>query len=106
MTVDEIIVKLPERGPVTVNGVAAEIAERFLHRVRMKLESCGCGGLSPRGQRGRSYTCRLLRLDRGARALCEKGGGLSRTEKTARWGCGKRELVLYLSIRRIAGRGI
>jgi hypothetical protein len=80
MTVDEIILKALEGGPVTVNMVADEIAEYFICRVRVKLEKLRVRGIVVREVRGgahRRYTYQLLRPERAARALSEKGGGLS-----------------------------
>jgi hypothetical protein len=80
MTVDEIILRSLEGGPVTVNAVADEIAEYFLCRVRIKLEKLRVRGIVAREGRGgahREYTYRLVRPEQAARALSEKGGGLS-----------------------------
>jgi predicted ArsR family transcriptional regulator len=86
MTVDEIILKALEGGPVTVNAVANELAEHFLNRVRVKLEKLRVRGIVLREGRGgahRQYTYRLLRPDQAAMALCAKGGGLSHNKKAA-----------------------
>jgi predicted transcriptional regulator len=80
MTVDEIILKALEGGPITVNAVADEVAGHFLSRVRIKLEKLRVRGVVVREGRGgvhREYTYRLLRPERAAKALSEKGGGLS-----------------------------
>ena len=101
MTVDEIILKALEDGPVTVNAVANEIAKYFRCRARVKLEKLRVRGIVTREGRGGAhckYTYRLMQPGRAARAICEKGGGLSGAEKAPQ-GCGKRE---FLSVRQIA----
>jgi hypothetical protein len=73
MTVDAILLKALEGGPVTVN----EILKRFERRVRVRLNKLHEG----RGGAHREFTYRLLRPERAAKALAEKGGGLSRSAK-------------------------
>jgi hypothetical protein len=73
MTIDEVILKALEDGPVTVN----DITERFVSRVRMRLEKLRVRGIVVREGRGgahRKFTYRLVRPDRAAKALGEKGG--------------------------------
>jgi hypothetical protein len=80
MTVDEVILKALEGGPATVN----DITKRFERLVRIKLEKLRVRGVVVREGRGgahREFTYRLLRPDRAAKALNEKGGGLSRVAK-------------------------
>jgi hypothetical protein len=80
MTVDEVILKALEGGPATVN----DITKRFERLVRIKLEKLLVRGVVVREGRGgahRDFTYRLLRPDRAAKALNEKGGGLSRVAK-------------------------
>jgi hypothetical protein len=77
MTVDEIVLKALERGPVTVNDIAADIAKHFTGRVRLKLEKLRVRGVVIREGRGgayRKFTYKLVRPDRAAKALAEKGG--------------------------------
>jgi hypothetical protein len=84
LTIDEIILKALESGPVTVNSVADEIAKYFLCRVRIKLEKLRVRCVVVREGRGGThckYTYRLVQPDRAAEALREKGGGLSGYEK-------------------------
>jgi hypothetical protein len=80
MMVDEVILKALEGGPATVN----DITKRFERLVRIKLEKLRVRGVVVREGRGgahREFTYRLLRPDRAAEALNEKGGGLSRVAK-------------------------
>jgi hypothetical protein len=80
MTVDEVILKALEGGPATVN----DITKRFERLVRIKLEKLRVRGVVVREGRGgahREFTYRLLRPDRAAKALNEKGGGLSGVAK-------------------------
>src|SRR5258708_4925567 len=97
MTVDETILKALEGGRVTVNAVANELAGHFLDRVRIKLEKLRVRGIVLREGRGgahREYTYRLLRPDRAAMALCEKGGGLSRNKKSGAVGLRKKRICV------------
>jgi hypothetical protein len=90
-----------------VNAVANELAEHFLDRVRIKLEKLRVRGIVLRGGREgahRQYTYRLLRPDRVAMALCEKGGGLSRNKKRRLRVAEKENLCYTLSISVIEGR--
>ena len=80
MTVDEVILKALEGGPATVN----DINKRLERLVRIKLERLRVRGVVVREGRGgahRQFTYRLLSPDRAAKALNEKGGGLSRVAK-------------------------
>ena len=80
MTVDEVILKALEGGSATVN----DITKRFERLVRIKLEKLRVRGVVVREGRGgahREFTYRLLRPDRAAKALNEKGGGLSGLQK-------------------------
>jgi hypothetical protein len=73
MTVDEIILKALEGGPVTVN----DVTKRFGSQVRMRLEKLRVRGVVLREGRGgahREFTYKLLRPDVAAKALGEKGG--------------------------------
>ena len=76
MTVDEVILKALEGGPVTVK----DITKRFEKPLRIKLDKMRVRGIVIREGRGgahRQFTYRLLRPDLAAKALSEKGGGLS-----------------------------
>jgi hypothetical protein len=73
MTIDEIILKALEGGPVTVD----DIVTRFKGPVRSKLEKLRRRAVVLRGGKGgahRKFTYTLLRPDRAAEALKEKGG--------------------------------
>jgi hypothetical protein len=86
MTVDEIILKALEGGPVTVNDIADDISKHFIGRVRLRLEKLRVRGVVIREGRGgayRRFTYKLVRPDRAAEALAEKGG-LSRAAKAPR----------------------
>jgi hypothetical protein len=76
-TVDDFLLKvLEEEGPATVNDIMYHL-ERC---VRMRLEKLRVRGIVIREGRGgpyREFTFRLLRPDLAAKALSEKGGGLS-----------------------------
>jgi hypothetical protein len=79
-TVDDILLKALEGGPATVN----DILKHFTRRVRIRLDKLRVRGVVVREGRGgahRQFTYRLLRPDLAARALSEKGGGLSRAAK-------------------------
>jgi hypothetical protein len=77
LTVDDVLLEALESGDaVTVN----DITKRFGDRVRMRLEKLRVRGVVVREGRGgahREHTYRLLRPDRAAKALGERGGGLS-----------------------------
>jgi hypothetical protein len=76
MTVDDILLKALEDGPVTVN----DILKRFERRVRIRLNRLHVRGVVTREGRGgahREFTYRLLRPELAAKALAEKGGGLA-----------------------------
>jgi hypothetical protein len=81
ITIDDVILKALEGGgPVTVN----DVTKRFISRVRMRLEKLRVRGVVVRENRGRAhreFTYKLLRPDRAAKALSEKGGGLARAAK-------------------------
>jgi hypothetical protein len=82
MTVDEMILEALERGPVTVNDIANDISKHFIGRVRLKLEKLRVRGVVIREGRGgahRKFTYTIVRPDRAAKALAEKGG-LARAE--------------------------
>jgi hypothetical protein len=82
MTIDEIILKALEGGTVTVNDIAA----RFTGPVRFKLEKLRRHGAVLRDGKGgahREFTYTLLRPNRAAEALTEKGG-LSLAVNTAK----------------------
>jgi hypothetical protein len=87
MTLDDILLKALEGGPVTVK----DIAKRFEKPLRIKLDKLRVRGIVIREGRGgahRQFTYRLLRPDVAAKALSEKGGGLSRAAKVTperRW---------------------
>jgi predicted transcriptional regulator len=84
MTVDEMILKAIKGGPVTVNDITADIAKHFISRVRIKLEKLRVRGVVTRKGRGgahRAFTYQLIRPDRAAQAIAEKGGGLARVGK-------------------------
>jgi hypothetical protein len=73
MTIDEIILKALEGGPVTVD----DIVTRFKGPVRSKLEKLRRRAVVLRDGKGgayRKFTYTLLRPDRAAEALTEKGG--------------------------------
>ena len=73
---DDILLKALERGPVTVN----DILKHFERRVRIRLNKLRVRSVVMREGRGgahREFTYKLLRPDRAAKALCEKGGGLA-----------------------------
>jgi hypothetical protein len=78
MTIDDILSKALGGGePATVN----DILKHFERRVRIRLNKLRVRGLLVREGRGgphREFTYRLLRPDLSAKALGEKGGGLSR----------------------------
>ncbi len=80
MTLDEIIVKALEDGPVTVR----DIGKRFERRVRIKLDKLRVRGVVLRECKGgahRPFTYRLPQPDVAAKALGERGGGLARVAK-------------------------
>jgi hypothetical protein len=81
MTVDEVILNALESGdPVTVN----DVTQRFMVRVRGRLEKLRVRGVVVREGRGhvhREFTYKLVRPDRAAKAIGESGGGLSRAVK-------------------------
>ena len=82
MTIDEFVLRALKRGPVTVD----DIIWRLEIPVRIKLEKLRVRGVvirEGRGGRHRKFTFRLLHPDRAAKALSEKGGGLSLTAKAA-----------------------
>jgi hypothetical protein len=73
ITVDDILLKALEDGPVTVK----DIVKRFERRVRIRLNKLRVRGVVARDGRGgahRAFTYRLLRPDFAAKALGEKGG--------------------------------
>ena len=77
ITLDEILLNALERGPVIVN----DILKHFGSRVRNRLDKLRVRGAVVREGRGgphREFTYTLLRPDRAAKALREKGGGLAR----------------------------
>jgi hypothetical protein len=74
---EDILLKALEGGPATVN----DILKRFERRVRIRLNKLRVRRVVVREGRGgahREFTYRLLRPDLAAKALGEKGGGLSR----------------------------
>jgi predicted ArsR family transcriptional regulator len=76
ITVDDILLRALEGGPVTLN----DILKRFGARVRTRLEKLRVRGVVVRENRGRprrEFTYQLLRPELAAKALSEKGGGLS-----------------------------
>ena len=82
MTIDEIALKALESGPVTVN----DIVTRFTGPVRSKLEKLRRHRAVLRDGKGgahREFTYTLLRPNRAAQALTEKGG-LSLAAKAAK----------------------
>jgi predicted ArsR family transcriptional regulator len=85
MTLDEVILRALEGGqPVTVNDVTTRFMVNVRNRVRTRLEKLRVRGVvvqEGRGGRNREFTYRLLRPDRFAKAISEKGGGLARASK-------------------------
>jgi hypothetical protein len=80
ITVDHILLTVLEDGPATVN----DIVKRVERRVRIRLDKLRVRGVLIREGRGgprRQFTYRLLQPDLAAKALDEKGGGLSRAAK-------------------------
>jgi hypothetical protein len=80
MTLDDLLLKALEGGPVTVK----DISKRLERRVRIRVDKLRVRGMVIREGRGgahREFTYRLLRPDRAAKALGEKGGGLSHAAK-------------------------
>jgi hypothetical protein len=80
-TVDEVILRALEGGPVTVN----EVSSRFIGRVRIRLNKLRVRGIVLRDGKGRAhreFTYRLVRPHLAAKAICEAGGGLSGTAKS------------------------
>ena len=76
ITFDDVLLSALERGPVTVN----DILKHFERRVRIRLNKLRVRSVVMREGRGgahREFTYKLLRPDRAAKALCEKGGGLA-----------------------------
>jgi hypothetical protein len=72
VTVDEVILRALEGGlPVTVD----DVTKRFMVRVRGVVVREGKGGAH------REFKCTLIRPDRVAKAIGEKGGGLARASK-------------------------
>jgi hypothetical protein len=83
ISVDDLILKALKGGPVTVN----DVTKCFENPVRMRLEKLRVRGVVIRENRGRNhreFIYKLLRPDLAARALAEKGGGLSRAAKVKR----------------------
>ena len=79
-TVDEIVLKALEGGPVTVT----DVTKRFASRVRIRLEKLRVRGIVVRENKGRAhrkFTYRLVRPDLAAKAIGEQGGGLSHAAK-------------------------
>jgi predicted ArsR family transcriptional regulator len=77
ITVDDILIKALEDGPITVR----DIAKRLERQVRDKLRKLRVRGVVLRegkGRPNREFTYRLLRPELAAEALREKGGGLAR----------------------------
>jgi Mn-dependent DtxR family transcriptional regulator len=72
MTLDDILLKVLEDGPATVN----DIVERLEGRVRIRLNMLRARGVVIREGRGgahREFTYRLLRPGVAAKAVREKG---------------------------------
>jgi hypothetical protein len=90
-TLDDILLRVLEGGPATVN----DIVKCFERRVRIRLDKLRVRGVVVREGRGRAhreFTYRLLRPDLAAKALSEKGGGLSHAAKeTSERGSGPRK---------------
>jgi hypothetical protein len=79
ITFDDVLLNTFEGGRVTVN----DILKHFEYRVRMRLEKLRVRGVVVREGRGgahRQFTYRLLRPDRAAKALGEKGGLTAKSE--------------------------
>lgn len=79
-TVDEVILRALESGPVTIN----DVTNRFGGRVRIRLEKLRVRGVVIREGKGRAhreFIYRLIRPHLAAKAICEAGGGLSRAAK-------------------------
>jgi hypothetical protein len=81
-TLDGMLLKaLEDGGPATVD----DILKHFERRVRIRLEKLRVRGIVLREGRGGPhgvFTYRLLRPDLAAKALSQKGGGLSRRVAT------------------------
>jgi hypothetical protein len=81
-TIDDFLLKVLEDGrPTTVNDIIYQLESC----VRIKLEKLRVRGIVIReGRSGphREFTFRLVRPDLAAKALSEKGGGLSRRAAT------------------------
>jgi hypothetical protein len=81
LTVDEVILNALAGGhPVTVNDVKT----RFRDRVRVRLAKLRARWVVAREGRGGphcEFTYRLVRPDRAANAIGEKGGGLARLKR-------------------------
>lgn len=79
-TVDEVILRALEGGPVTVNDVTS----RFIGKVRIRLNKLRVRGIVVREGKDRAhreFIYRLVRPHLAAKAICEAGGGLSRASK-------------------------
>ena len=77
ITVDDILLRVLESGPATVN----DVLKRFRGLLRMRLRKLRVRGIVVRENRGHAYrefTYTLVRPDLAAKALGEKGGGLAR----------------------------
>jgi hypothetical protein len=80
VTIDEVILRALEGGPVTINDVTS----RFIGRVRIRLNKLRVRGIVVREGKGRAhreFTYKLVRPHLAAKAICEAGGGLSRAAK-------------------------
>jgi hypothetical protein len=77
MTLDDLLLRALEDGPVTVKV----ITKRVERRVRIRLDKLRARGIVIREGRGgahREFTYKLLRPDLATKAIGEKCGGLSR----------------------------
>jgi predicted ArsR family transcriptional regulator len=85
MTIDEAILRALEGGqPVTVNDVTMRFMVCVRNRVRTRLEKLRVRGVvvqEGKGGRNREFTYTLIRRDRVAKAISEKGDGLARASK-------------------------
>jgi hypothetical protein len=80
VTIDDVILKALEGGPVTVN----DITDRFIGRVRIRLEKLRVRGIVIREGKGRAhreFIYKLVRPRLARKAIGEAGGGLSQAAK-------------------------
>jgi hypothetical protein len=83
MTLDDLLLKALDDGPVTVK----DIVMRFERRVRIRLNKLRVRGVVLREGKGgahREFTYRLLRPELAAKSLREGSGGLARAARVIR----------------------